>query len=118
MDDGGVRALVEQVKAGRLSRRQFTHVMAGFGLSAPFAAHILASAGVTAAEPRNPEWVPARRGGGGSLRVLMWDAPTMLHPHFGRGLRDFTVSRLFYEPLAVPSADGTLVPVLANEIPS
>ena len=47
----------------------------------------------------------------------MWDAPTLLHPHFGRGLRDFTVQRIFYEPLAAPAPDGTFVPVLAAEMP-
>ena len=47
----------------------------------------------------------------------MWDAPTLLHPHFGRGLRDFTVQRIFYEPLAAAAPDGTLVPVLAEEHP-
>jgi peptide/nickel transport system substrate-binding protein len=50
--------------------------------------------------------------------MLMWDAPTLLHPHFGRGLRDFTVQRIFYEPLAAAAPDGTFVPVLAEEIPS
>ena len=48
----------------------------------------------------------------------MWDAPTMLHPHFGRGLRDFTASRIFYEPLAAPTTEGTFRPVLAEELPS
>ena len=48
----------------------------------------------------------------------MWDAPTLLHPHFGRGLRDFTVSRIFYEPLAAPTVEGSFAPVLADELPS
>jgi len=48
----------------------------------------------------------------------MWDAPTLLHPHFGRGLRDVTASRLFYEPLAAAAPDGTFAPVLADEIPT
>src|SRR5215472_4987775 len=48
----------------------------------------------------------------------MWDAPTLLHPHFGRGLRDVTASRLFYEPLAAPAPDGTFTAILASEIPS
>ncbi|HXH82683.1 MAG TPA: peptide ABC transporter substrate-binding protein, partial [Candidatus Tectomicrobia bacterium] len=38
--------------------------------------------------------------------------------HFGRGLRDFTASRIFYEPLAAPTPEGTFVPVLADELPS
>jgi peptide/nickel transport system substrate-binding protein len=48
----------------------------------------------------------------------MWDAPTLLHPHFGRGLRDYTASRLFYEPLATATPEGTFVPVLAEDMPT
>src|SRR5262249_29247673 len=72
--------------------------------------------GPAMAQPR--ELAPNRRGGGGDIRILMWDAPTLLHPHFGRGKRDFSVSRIFYEPLAAPAPDGTFVPVLAEEIPT
>ena len=118
MDQRALRELIRQVKSGRISRRQFGRVMAGFGVAAPMAAQLLASADVARAEPRHAQWTPARRGGGGAVRILMWDAPTMLHPHFGRGLRDFTASRIFYEPLAAVSPDGGLVPVLADEVPS
>ena len=119
MDESALRGLIDQVKRGTVTRRAFVQAMVGVGLTAPMAAAMLASAGVAAAESR-PEagFTPTRRGGGGDLRILMWDAPTLLHPHFGRGLRDFTASRLFYEPLAGPAPDGTFVPVLAREIPS
>ena len=118
MDEPGLRQLLDQVKRGRVSRRGFVQMMAALGIGAPLAAQMLASAGVAAAQQRAPYLVPTRRGGGGDLRILMWDAPTMLHPHFGRGLRDMTASRLFYEPLAAPAPDGTFAPVLAEEIPS
>ena len=118
MDEPALRELIDQVKAGGLSRRGFVQAMVGLGLTAPMAARLLFSAGVAAAEPRESGFAPTQRGGGGNLRILMWDAPTMLHPHFGRGLRDFTASRIFYEPLAAPTPEGTFVPVLAEEIPS
>ncbi len=119
MDEPALRDLITEVKRGRVSRRAFLQTMAAVGIGAPMAAAMLSSAGVAAAEPlREPLFVPLRRGGGGDLRILMWDAPTMLHPHFGRGLRDLTASRLFYEPLATPAPDGTFVPVLADEIPT
>jgi peptide/nickel transport system substrate-binding protein len=118
MDEPGLRQLLDQVKRGRVSRRGFVQMMAALGIGAPLAGQMLASAGVAAAQQRSPYLVPTRRGGGGDLRILMWDAPTMLHPHFGRGLRDMTASRLFYEPLAAPAPDGTFAPVLAEEIPS
>src|SRR5262249_56301360 len=100
------------VARGRWSRRAFVQARARLGLAAPLAAQMLGSAGPAVAQPRDAGFTPTKRGGGGDLRILMWDAPTMLHPHFGRGLRDVTASRLFYEPLAAPAADGTFVPVL------
>jgi peptide/nickel transport system substrate-binding protein len=118
MDAHALRELLCEVKRSQLTRRQFGQVLAGFGLTAPMAAELLASAGLARAEPRQAQWTPTRRGGGGAVKILMWDAPTMLHPHFGRGLRDFTASRIFYEPLAAVSADGSLVPLLAEEVPS
>src|SRR5262245_46147010 len=118
MDEPGLRQLLDQVKRGRLSRRGFVQAMAALGIGAPLAAQMLASVGVASAQQRAPYLVPTRRGGGGDLRILMWDAPTLLHPHFGRGLRDLTASRLFYEPLAAPTAEGTFAPVLAEDIPT
>jgi peptide/nickel transport system substrate-binding protein len=118
MDQRALRELLREVKRNRISRRQFGQMLAGFGVAAPMVTQLLASAGAARAEPRQPHWTPPRRGGGGSVKILMWDAPTMLHPHFGRGLRDFTASRIFYEPLAAVSPDGSLVPVLAEEVPS
>jgi peptide/nickel transport system substrate-binding protein len=118
MDEQTLREMVAQVKAGRLTRRHFVQALGAVGLGGPVAGGLLTSGGVAAAQPRESEFTPTRRGGGGTLRILMWDAPTLLHPHFGRGLRDFTVQRIFYEPLAAPAADGTFVPVLAEEMPS
>ena len=118
MDEPALRSLLEQVVRGRLTRRGFVQALAAVGIAAPMASHLLASAGMAQSHPREPYLVPTRRGGGGDLRILMWDAPTMLHPHFGRGLRDLTASRLFYEPLAAPTAEGTFAPVLADEIPT
>jgi peptide/nickel transport system substrate-binding protein len=117
MDEQALRELIGRVQRGQSSRRRFVQTMVGLGLTAPMAIGMLASAGVATAQPREPGLAPTKRGGGGDLRILMWDAPTLLHPHFGRGLRDVTASRLFYEPLAAPTAEGTFAPVLASEIP-
>src|SRR5262249_58600853 len=120
MEEQALRDLIGQVKRGQLSRRSFVQSMVGLGLTAPMAIGLLASTGVATAQPQSQPAgpTPTKRGGGGALRILMWDAPTVLHPHFGRGLRDLTASRLFYEPLAAPTAAGTFAPVLASEIPS
>ena len=52
------------------------------------------------------------------LRILYWQAPTILNVHFAQGTKDQEASRVFYEPLAVWDADGNLIPVLAEEVPT
>jgi peptide/nickel transport system substrate-binding protein len=118
MDEQALRELIAQVKHGHLTRRHFVQALGAVGVGLPMAGRLLGAAGVASAQPREPEFTPTRRGGGGTLRILMWDAPTLLHPHFGRGLRDFTVQRIFYEPLAAAAPDGTFTPVLAEELPN
>src|SRR5262249_25309880 len=63
------------------------------------------------------DYKPAKAGGGGALKTLFWQAPTMLNPHFTVGAKDSEGCRIFYEPLAAWDPDGHLVPVLAAEIP-
>src|SRR5882762_5554614 len=116
MDEQALRELIGEVRRGRLSRRQFVQAMIGLGLSAPIAGHLLAGAG--RAQTRPAPAAPARRGGGGPLRLLYWQAPTILNPHLSVGVKDFAGSRIFAEPLAEFDPDGNLVPVLAAELPS
>jgi peptide/nickel transport system substrate-binding protein len=118
MDEHALRDLIRDVKAERVSRRRFVQSMIGLGLTAPMAAEMLATAGVAQAQPKAPAFTPSRRGGGGALKVLWWQAPTLLNPHFGTGTKDLDGSRIFYEPLAGYDPDGNLVPVLAAEVPS
>src|SRR5690349_20078259 len=33
------------------------------------------------------------------LRLLFWQAPTILNPHLGRGMSDFAAARCCFEPL-------------------
>ena len=51
------------------------------------------------------------------LKVLWWQAPTLLNPHFATGTKDQDGSRMFYEPLAGWDPDGNLRPILAESIP-
>jgi len=117
MDEHALRDAIDQVTIGRLSRRAFIRAMMALGLSAPMASGLLAATGVARAQTP-PTFAPARRGGGGPLRVLWWQAPTLLNPHFGTGQKDLDASRIFYEPLAAYDPDGNLVPILAAAIPS
>jgi peptide/nickel transport system substrate-binding protein len=53
-----------------------------------------------------------------TLRLLLWQAPTTLNPHFADGAKDQIPSRISYEPLASFDRDGNLVPFLAAEVPT
>jgi peptide/nickel transport system substrate-binding protein len=117
MDERDIRQLVAQVAAGKLSRRAFVRTMVALGLTAPMASQVLGAAGIADAQPK-PVFTPARRGGGGPLRVLWWQAPTLLNPHFATGTKDQDGSRIFYEPLAAFDPDGNVSPVLAERVPS
>jgi peptide/nickel transport system substrate-binding protein len=77
---------------------------------------LLALSGVAMAQSK-PTYKPTKRGGGGVLKALWWQAPTLLNPHFAVGGKDQEGSRLFYEPLAGWDGDGNLRPVLAEAVP-
>ena len=116
MNEQNLRDLIAAVKAGRVSRRAFVRRMVGLGLTAPFATRLLAHAGL-AQTPPQAEYKPTKAGGGGALKMLFWQAPTLLNPHFAVGTKDQEGSRIFYEPLAGWDLDGNLAPALAAEIP-
>jgi peptide/nickel transport system substrate-binding protein len=117
MDEREIRSLIDDVKTGRLSRRRFVQAMVGLGLTAPLATQMLTASGVTA-QPKAPAFTPGKRGGGGHLKTLWWQAPTLLNPHFANGTKDQDASRIFYEPLAGFDPDGNVTPILAAEVPS
>ena len=79
-----------------------------------------ADAPTTAAEPAQATSAPTTggRGQGDTLRLIWWQAPTILNPHLATGSKDYDASRAVYEPLASFNKDGELVPFLAAEIPS
>src|SRR6266850_4766231 len=116
MKERELRNLIADVKTGRLSRRAFVQRMIAVGLTAPMAGMMLSQSGVAMAETAIP-YKPAKAGGGGALKLLYWQAVTLLNPHFAVGTKDQEGSRIFYEPLAGWDSEGNLVPVLAEEIP-
>jgi peptide/nickel transport system substrate-binding protein len=117
MNERDLRNQIADVKAGRLSRREFVQRMIAVGLTAPLAGAMLAHSGVAVAAEAIG-YKPPKAGGGGPLKLLFWQAPTLLNPHFAIGTKDQEACRLFYEPLAGWDKDGNLVPILAAEIPS
>lgn len=60
----------------------------------------------------------AKTGGGGVLKMLLWQAPTILNPHLSQGTKDYIAARACTEPLLTVDNDGNLAPVLAAEVPS
>ncbi|POR54339.1 peptide ABC transporter substrate-binding protein [Bosea psychrotolerans] len=112
-----IQGMVQNLKEGRLSRRSFIQKMAAFGIGAPIASQILAWNNVAMANA-TLEYKPAKAGGGGPLKILLWQAPTLLNPHFASGTKDQIASRIFYEPLAGWDKEGNLIPQLAAAVPS
>ena len=123
------------LSTGRLSRRQL--LRAGLGLAAlPLVAACAPQAPAPAptAAPAKPAEAPkpapaattapaaaapaTARGAGGTLRMLMWQGPTIVNPHQAQGTKDYIASRLCMEPLITIDGEGKLGPVLATEVPS
>jgi len=117
MDERLLRQQIEEVRTGQRSRRRFLRDMMALGLSAPFVAQVLAHSGVAMAD-YSFKYAPTKAGGGGTLKLLWWQGPTLLNPHFAVGTKDQDGSRVFYEPLAGWDPDGNLVPILAADVPS
>jgi peptide/nickel transport system substrate-binding protein len=120
MDERALREWLDRVKDGTLSRREFTRMAARLGLAAPLAAQVFAAPGSPrfAAAQAKPAFTPTRRGGGGELKVLWWQGPTILNPHLSIGVKDADGSRIFYEPLISFDPEGNYVPILAAEVPT
>jgi len=116
MTERDIRQLLGDATRGRLSRRAFVRTMAGAGLTVPLATQLLASTGVARAQPA--AFMPTKRGGGGPLKILWWDAPTSLNPSLALGIKDWNASALFYEPLVWFDLEGNMSPALAREVPS
>ncbi len=56
--------------------------------------------------------------GGKDLKILYWQAPTILNPHQATGTKDFDAAHVMLEPLAHYNEKDELVPYLAEEIPT
>jgi peptide/nickel transport system substrate-binding protein len=106
------------VRRGSLGRREFARGLLALGLAPPLIAELLRSRGIAQAQAKRATFSPTKRGGGGDLKLLWWQAPTILNPHMAVGVKDGDGSRLFYEPLVSFDPDGNFVPVLAAEVPT
>ena len=94
MKERELRDLIADVKTGQLSRRAFVQQMIAVGLSAPMAGMMLSQSGVAMAATALP-YKPTKAGGGGVLKLMYWQAVTLLNPHFAVGTKDQEGSRIF-----------------------
>jgi len=111
-----LRELLDRVRSGHLPRRAFVAQLAAWGVGAPLAQLLLSHEGL--AQPAPSTYKPTKRGGGGQLRLLMWQGPTLLNPHFATGAKDADGCALFYEKLLRFNSQGEPVPQLAAEVPT
>ena len=117
MNENEIRKAIAEVKDGTLSRRSFIRTLAAVGIAAPVASQILLWNDVAMADATLP-YKPTKAGGGGPLKILIWQAPTLLNPHFALGTKDQVASRIFFEPLASWDKKSNLIPCLAAEVPT
>ncbi|MFM9108381.1 MAG: peptide ABC transporter substrate-binding protein [Chloroflexota bacterium] len=122
------------LKRGDLSRREFTLRALALGVAMPVISFVLRADTVSARPGRHLGWgvaaqgeaaaAPAvgmdgkKRGEGGELKLLQWQAPTMMSPHVSTGTKDYLAASMVIEPLLHYLADGTLIPCLAAEVPT
>jgi peptide/nickel transport system substrate-binding protein len=107
------RKLVTEFRGHRLTRRQVVTRMGELGLSLGAIWAVLERAAALPARA-----AAAGRGSQGTLKLLYWQAPTIVNPHLANGTKDFHASRIVLEPLLTADATGNLAPVLAAEVPS
>ncbi|MBC7280117.1 peptide ABC transporter substrate-binding protein [Hoeflea sp.] len=60
----------------------------------------------------------AERGSDGDVKIIYWQAPSILNPYLSGGTKDIEASSLIIEPLARFDQTGAMVPYLAEEIPT
>lgn len=124
--DGPAFSALQQLRTGRISRREFGLRAAALGLDLSLIAAALnvhQPSGIAAQEP--PATRPTvgtdlqSRGEGGELVVLQWFPAAHAFAHVYADLVSAAnVSSMVLEPLLSFASDGSLVPNLAIEVPS
>ncbi|MEY8142700.1 peptide ABC transporter substrate-binding protein [Falsihalocynthiibacter sp. CO-5D18] len=60
----------------------------------------------------------AERGADGHVNIIYWQAPSLMNPYLSGGTKDLEAGSLVIEPLARYNQDGTIVPWLAESVPT
>jgi len=125
---GRLWATYEALRDGRISRREFIRRATALGVGLPVVLFILQATHPGAALAQQP---PAgttgapdvgtqnqRRGAGGELKLIQWQAPTTLSVQTSNSFKDMLAAAPVTEPLLHYLADGTPIPCLVKEVPS
>ncbi len=131
---GPFHDLFTALTEGRIDRRQFLGRASALGMSTAGALFLTNVAGARASggSLRNGFAIAAqsgakapdagtenqKRGEGDTLKIIQWQAPTMLSPHAAVGVKDFLGACLVLEPLMQYLPDATIIPTLVKEVPS
>jgi peptide/nickel transport system substrate-binding protein len=130
---GPLASLHQALRAGEISRREFTLRALAVGASMTVVSFILRAETVRATPGRHVGWGVAaqgvsgppaegmdglERGAGGELKLIQWQAPSMLSPHVSTGTKDYLAACLILEPMMHYLPDGTLIPNLITEVPT
>src|SRR5215217_1792822 len=130
---GPLATLHQELRTGTITRREFTLRALALGVGMPIISFILRAETASALPSRHIGWgvaaqgvagPPAEgmdgrtRGEGGELKIIQWQAPSMLSPHVSSGSKDYLAASLIMEPLMHYLPDGTLIPNLITEAPT
>ncbi|MBT8418016.1 MAG: peptide ABC transporter substrate-binding protein [Silicimonas sp.] len=58
------------------------------------------------------------RGRDGEVKIIYWQAPSIMNPYLSGGTKDLEAASLVIEPLARYNEDGDMVPWLAESVPT
>lgn len=127
--DGPFWSTYQDLKQGRITRREFIARATALGVGLPITLFVLNSMkfeGTAAAQDSNTlaSDRPAvgtegqTRGAGGELKILQWQAPSIAFSHKGTGTKDWLASSVVLEGLLSYAPDGTIIATLAKEVPT
>jgi len=95
-----------------------TTATGGGAATSPTAATDAASPTTATSAPVSTVAPGQGRGVGDIVRILFWQAPTILNSHFSQGDKDTNATSLVLEPLLAIDGEANFIPVLAAEVPT
>ncbi|MCC6315594.1 MAG: peptide ABC transporter substrate-binding protein [Thermomicrobiales bacterium] len=131
--NGPFSQLHAKLRTGEIGRREFTMRALALGVGLPIVSFVLRAEQVAAGPRPHVGWGVAAqtgaaapsggtegktRGEGGELKLIQWQAPTMVSPHVSTGDKDYLAACVTLESLMSYLPDGTLIPVLITEVPT